>query len=127
MEVSQVMRKAIIIDDHVLLKEAAKIMANKNIGSLIIINNNKIKGILTEKDVIKNVANLNSPVKKIMSKKVVEIAPETSIEEAINQMIENKVKRLPVVQDKKLVGIVTTTDVLAHYEGDFNEGDFIFN
>jgi len=126
MQVSQIMRKAIIIDDNILIKEAARIMAKKNIGSLIIVKDNKIKGIITERDIMKNLTRLNIPVKKVMSKRVVTIIPTAGVEEASDLMINNNVKRLPIVENKNLIGIVTMTDVLAHHEGSF-EDEFLLN
>ena len=126
MEIIQIMRKAIVVEDDILLKDAAKIMVNKNIGSLIIVSDDKIKGIITEKDIMKNVTNLNSQVNKVMSKKVIEIAPSVNVEDAGDLMISKGIKRLPVVEDKKLIGIITMTDVLAHHEGGFDE-EFLFN
>lgn len=125
MEVSQIMRKVIIIDDNILLKDAAKIMVSKGIGSLIVVKDDKIKGIITERDIMKNVTRLDVPVKKVMSQRVTSISPDANIEDAADLMIANKVKRLPIVQNNKLVGIVTMTDVLAHHEGGFDEEFFL--
>lgn len=119
------MRKVIIIDDNILLKDAAKIMVSKGIGSLIVVKDDKIKGIITERDIMKNVTRLDVPVKKVMSQRVTSISPDANIEDAADLMIANKVKRLPIVQNNKLVGIVTMTDVLAHHEGGFDEEFFL--
>jgi CBS domain-containing protein len=126
MEVSQVMNKAFIIDDNVTLKEAAKMMSVKNIGSVLVVKDSKILGIITEKDVARNLNKLNSKVSSIMSRKVVTIEYDEELEDAATLMAENKIKRLPVMQNKKLVGIITATDIIAHAK-DINEEEFMIN
>ena len=125
-EISKIMNKAFIVDGGVSLKNAAKMMSDKNIGSLLIIGDGKIKGIITERDVIKNISKLNSKVSSVMSKKVITIEACEKIEEAMGLMSENKIKRLPVLNDGKLVGIVTATDIIAHAK-EINEEDFMIN
>jgi CBS domain-containing protein len=129
MEVSKIMRKAIIIDDHISVKEAAKIMSRKDVGSLIVVKDDAIKGIITERDVMKNLSRLDLEVRKVMSTRVVTIKGEASLEKAAGIFTSRKIKRLPVVKDKKLVGVVTMTDVLAHSSpGSVSVGeDFFFN
>lgn len=124
MKISQIMSKAIVIDDNTSVKEAAKIMSDKNIGSLIIVKDNKIAGIVTERDVLKNISKLNSKVSAIMSKNVITIEKEGNIEEAAEIMAEKKIKKLPVIEDKKLVGLISATDIIAHSKN-LNE-DFLF-
>lgn len=124
MKVSKIMSKAVIIDDTISIKQAAKIMSDKNIGSLIIVKNNKINGIITERDILKNLSKLNSKVNSIMSKNVVIIDKDSNIEQAADVMADKKIKRLPVVEDNKLIGLISATDIIAHAK-DFNE-DFFF-
>ena len=126
MKVSQIMRKAMVIDDTIKVKDAAMMMSKSNTGSLIVIKNNKVMGIITERDILKNISELKSKVSKVMTKKVVTINPDAEIDETKNIMLTNKIKKIPVVDEKKLVGIVTITDILAHSEG-VNDDEFIFN
>lgn len=125
-EVSKIMNKAFIVDDNVTLKSAAKMMSDKNIGSLLIVKDGKIKGIITERDILKNISKLNSKVSLVMSKKVITIEAEEKIEEAIGIMSENKIKRMPVMKDGKLAGIITATDIIAHAK-EINEEEFLIN
>lgn len=125
MRISEVMNKAFVIDAGISVKEAAKIMSNKNIGSLIIMNGEKITGIVTERDITKNVSSLGKDVSSIMSKGVVTISKNDNLDDASELMAEKKIKRLPVVDKGKLVGIVTVTDVIAHSD-DLNE-EFFFD
>ncbi|HRZ85545.1 MAG TPA: CBS domain-containing protein [Candidatus Paceibacterota bacterium] len=114
MEVFGVMNKVFIIDGNVNLRSAAKIMSNKNIGSLLIVKEDKIKGILTERDILKNISKLDSKISNVMSKGVITIESNATIEEAAEKMAENKIKRLPVLKNGKLAGIISMTDVIAH-------------
>ena len=124
MKVSEIMNKPIVIEKNISVKEAARTMSDKNIGSLIIISNDKILGIITEDDILKNIDNLTEKISKVMSKKVVTIDKDNDIEYAAKLMAANKIKRLPVLKNNELVGIITATDIIAHSE-DIDE-DFFF-
>ncbi len=114
MKVSELMKKAIVVEEGISLKEAAKIMSEKAIGSLIVIKNERIAGIITERDILKNIDKLGSRISKVMSKSVITILPRQSADEAASIMAENKIKRLPVVEHNEILGIITATDILAH-------------
>ena len=119
------MNKAIVIDHDVSVKEAAKIMSNRNIGSLIVLKKNKIVGIMTERDVLKNVSSLGRKISHVMSKNVITIDYGESIDNAALIMTEKKIKRLPVIDEGKLVGIMTATDIVAN--SDLLNEDFFFD
>jgi len=125
MRISEVMNKAFVIDAKTSVKEAARIMSDKGIGSLIVMKGDKIEGIITERDVLKNISGLGKKVADVMSKNVITIEKGDSLENAAELMAEKKIKRLPVVSKGELVGIVTATDVLANSDS-LNE-DFFFD
>ena len=125
MRVREIMNKAFAIEENLSLKEGARIMSQKGVGSLIIMKKNKITGILTERDVLKNVSNLGQKVKNVMSKNIILIDPNESIEIAADLMAENKIRRLPVVYKDKLIGILTSTDLLAN--SDSLADNFLFD
>ncbi len=114
MKIKDVMNKVIAIEPHLTLKEAAQIMSKKNIGSLVVVDNKKLVGIITDHDIIENISNVNAKVSDIMSKNVVTVDAEESIDTAAEIMKSKKVRRLPVVEEGKLVGIITATDIIAH-------------
>lgn len=114
MRVNEIMNKAIVVDHDMNLKEAAQIMSNRNIGSLIVLKNNKIAGIITERDILKNISSLGRRISGVMSKKVVTLDHGESLDNAALIMTENKVKRLPIVDGNRLVGIITATDIVAN-------------
>ncbi len=123
MMVKDLMKRPFVVDKDVSLAEAAGIMSSKNIGSLLFVSGNKIKGIVTERDLIKNFSK-HEKISQIMSTKVATTAPDEPIDRAVELMREKGIKRLPVMQDGKLVGIVTLTDIMANFEA--LEEEFFF-
>ena len=118
MLVKDVMNKNVVVGKPDLtVKEASKVMSQFHMGSLVILDDEKkIVGILTERDILISVAEGKDPetaaAADIMSKDVVTIEPDKKIEEAVDLMVKYKIKKLPVVRDEKLVGIVTASDIV---------------
>lgn len=117
MLVRDVMNKNVVVaEPEITVKEAAGIMSQHHIGSLVILKDKKIIGIITERNILVAVAQGKdaelTTVEEIMSKNVITIAPDKTIEEAVNLMVEHKVKKLPVVDDDKLIGIITASDII---------------
>lgn len=97
--------------------KAAKLMAKNSVGSIVVVQSKKPVGILTERDLLMKVLSADLkpskiPVKKIMSQPVVTITPDTDIADAVRIMARNGIRRLPVVEHGKLVGIITTMDIM---------------
>src|SRR5208283_1177147 len=97
---------------------AVKLMVKHDIGSVVIVSDSaKVVGIITERDLMRKVMsgskplNLKTPVSKIASKPVITATPDTKVWDAFAQMLRNKIRRLPVIQEGKLVGIVTERDL----------------
>ncbi|MBU2561808.1 MAG: CBS domain-containing protein [Nanoarchaeota archaeon] len=126
MRVKEIMKKAVNISSESSLQAAARIMVKEHIGSLIIMSGNEISGIITERDILKRVSedskSLERPVAEVMSRDVITIGSKRFIDDAASVMSQNKIKKLPVVDDGKLVGIITSTDIVAHSEdmGEFS-------
>ena len=101
------------------LRDCAKLMIKKRVGSLIIKNKeDKLEGILTEKDIIwalvkKSKEDLSKiPAKDLMKRKVITIKPSLDITEALRKLNKYKIRRFPVIQNKKVIGMITTKDIL---------------
>jgi len=125
MKIKDLMRQAFVIDKDIPLSDAAEIMSDKEVGSLIYIQNGDISGIVTERDLLKNFDS-KKKVSQVMTKEVITIDLDTRAEEALDLMRDNKIKRLPVVDSSgKLIGIVTLTDLATHFE-EIGE-DFFFD
>jgi|SRR3989344_8033221 len=123
MKISRVMNKAIVVEEDIKLRDAAKLMSEKNIGSLIIMHGEKIIGIITERDIMKNISRLDNKISSIMSRNVVCVDEGESLDNAAILMAKYRIKRLPVLKKGKLIGIVTATDILGNVE-DLNENFF---
>lgn len=117
LNVEDVMVKEVItIDENSTVKEAAEVMNKFEIGCLIAIRKGKAVGIMTERDLLKRVvAEVRDPavtkVKDIMSSPLVVVEPSTDLEEAVKLMFHMKIKKLPVVDEKRLVGLISLTDI----------------
>jgi CBS domain-containing protein len=99
--------------------EAAKVMAEKGISSLIVLRDQDPVGIVTERDFVKKICIKELivsriKVNEIMSKIRTFADPETPIEVAVQRMVNHKIRRLPIMENNKVVGIITVTD-LAKY------------
>ncbi len=110
--------QVVVAKPQATIKEAAEIMSQFRIGCLIIMENDKVLGIVTESDIIgKVVAKKKDPeritVEEIMSKNVISTTPDENLDDAADKMVENKIKRLPVIDSGKLVGIITATDLIS--------------
>lgn len=117
MKVKEIMKKVVTVNGDMTLKEAAAFMSKKNIGCLVITEKETILGIITERDILKYISksnNLNIPLQEIMSQDVITIDANADLLEAADLMFQHKIKRLPVVNKGKLVGIITATDIVAN-------------
>ena len=115
MLVKDAMRRPFVVDKDISLAEAARIMSSKDIGSLLFLSGNKVKGIVTEGGLLRNFGK-HEKISQIMETNVITIKADENLDKAVDIMKENKIKRLPVVDDGKLVGIITITDLIANIE-----------
>ena len=104
-----------VIDANASIREAAKRMAERGIGSLLVVDGNSLVGIVTERDLVRAIAegvDLDAPVKTIMSEDVYAITPDTSVLKAMEMMRMHGVRHLPVVDEEdNLLGIVSIRDL----------------
>jgi CBS domain-containing protein len=113
--VSEIMTTPVrTVEPDVTVAEAATTLAEAGIGSLVV-GTDRIDGILTESDVVGSVAAEHDPasttVADLMSDPVVTVRPDETVRVAGERMGHNGVKKLPVAEDGRAVGIVTTTDL----------------
>ena len=137
--VNEIMSSPVItVSQDTTVAEAAGILAEEHVGSLVV-GEDIIEGIITETDIVRAVGDgsdlSETSVAEIMTDPVVTIRPHEAVRTAGERMGHNGVKKLPVTEDGKAVGIVTTTD-LAHFfprnrikmasqpERDVHEGEF---
>ena len=96
--------------------EAARMMASQDVGPLPVVENSRLVGVVTDRDLVLRVlAEGRDPkattVGEVASKDIVSVAPETTLDEALGLLARHQVRRLPVVEGERLVGIVAQADV----------------
>lgn len=128
MKVSEVMGKPIIIGPDATVKDAAKKMAELNVTTLMVIENSKLSGILTDFDIVERLVSTDKCskdvfVKEIMSSNLIKVESEESVEYACSLMVKNKIRRLPVVSKGRLVGMLTL-DYIANHLPDIGVDSF---
>ena len=101
------------------IKEASKRLHENKIGCMPVLDNNKnIIGIISERDLSQLIYtekfNINLPVEKIMTKNLVTCDLNTSVTELMDSMTEKKIRHILIIEDKKLLGIVSIGDVVNH-------------
>lgn len=117
-KIKDLMKKVVSTEKDITVKKAAQLMSKMHIGSLVMIKNNEVLGLLTEKDIINNISNLNKKISSVIKKKkkIISLDLNKDIEEAAQEMAHHKIKRLLVTENKQLVGIITATDIIANYD-----------
>jgi len=100
-----------------VILEALKVMATKRVGALLVIDNGKLVGILSERDYARKVAlegrsSRESKVSEIMSHKVLCARPNQTVQECMALMSDKRARHLPIVDHKKIIGIVSIGDLV---------------
>ncbi len=117
MKVKDVMTRSITtIEPDATIKDAASIMQQYNIGSIPVVDNNGLVGIVTDRDiVVRNIASdqdpFSTPVRNIMTSQVTTVTPEEDVKSISEIMSKRQVRRLPVVENQNLVGMVSLGDI----------------
>lgn len=117
MTVADVMTKSVVsADASISINEAAKMMEDAKVGAIIVTENNTPIGIVTDRDFAVKVAahayQISSPIKQIMSSPMISINSDESIRTASDLMHDRGVRKLPVIDNEKVVGIITATDIV---------------
>lgn len=116
-QVRDIMEKNVVTIEHDQnALDAAKLLTEKEISFLVIIKDNTPIGIVSERDFVKKVAAEDKiastmSLESIMSKNFRWVKPDSKIEDAVQKMLNNNIRRLLVLEDEKLVGVITQTDL----------------
>jgi CBS domain-containing protein len=112
-------KDVIAVDENMTALDAARLMTEKGISSLIIEKDHAPVGIISERDFVKKIclkdmqpSTIN--VGSIMSKIQTYASPDTPVDVAVQRMVNHKIRRLPVISDGKVIGIITVTDLAKH-------------
>ena len=116
-QVRDIMEKNVItipLDKTAL--DAAKMLKEKKISFLVIVRDDKPLGLVTERDIVRKIAAEDKtassiPLESIMSAKFRWVEPSTTVDSAVQKMLNNNIRRLVVLENEKLVGVITQTDL----------------
>lgn len=126
--------KVVTIEPEATIGDAAKILKRERIGALIVSDDgSNVRGIVSERDIVSGLGDmtkrarlLESPVSGSMTREVVTVSPEESVQDCMVKMTEQRFRHLPVVSDGKLVGVVSIGDIVkSRLEELENEAGFL--
>jgi CBS domain-containing protein len=115
--IADVMTKSVIsVDASLTINEAAKMMEDTKVGAVVVMENNTPVGIITDRDfairVVAHAYPIDTPVRRIMSSPLFSINSDESVRTAADLMHDRGIKKLPVIDNEKIIGIITATDIV---------------
>lgn len=107
------------VDPSMMVLTAIQLMCEKNIGGLVITEQDELVGIFTERDyarklILKGKSSKDTPIGDLMTKNPFTVSPESSIEDCMQLMVDKHIRHLPVVDDNRLIGMISIGDVVKH-------------
>jgi len=105
------------IEPQASVFDALKLMADKGIGALVVVEKEKVAGIFSERDYARKVilegrSSKETPVRQIMTEHVITVEPATTLEVCMGLMTDRRIRHLPVMEDDHLVGVISIGDVV---------------
>ena len=105
------------ISPEAMVFDAIQMMADKNVGALLVLDQGKLVGIISERDYTRKVAlkgksSKQTPVKEILSEQVIKVSPSTTVDECMRLMTEHRIRHLPVLEGEKIIGIISIGDLV---------------
>jgi len=105
------------VSPETMVFDAIQMMSDKNIGALIVVEGGKMVGMMSERDytrkiVLKGKSSKSTPVREILSEKVVSVTPETTVQECLRLMTQSRIRHLPVLKEEELQGIISIGDLV---------------
>lgn len=105
----------VTVEASATVQEAAKLMDEKDIGNVLVVENNEVQGIITDRDIVVRVVakgeGSDASVREAATTDVETLEPDASIDDAIQKMEQGNVRRLPVVEDGKPIGVISLGDL----------------
>jgi CBS domain-containing protein len=111
-------KRVLTIESKETVLEGAKLMSQKEVGDLIVVDNEMPVGIVTERDFVRRIMArgkaFDTKISDVMSSPLVTISPDASVKGAARKMVKHRIRRLPVLKEHKLVGIIVVSDFARH-------------
>ncbi len=108
------------VSPDIMVRDALRIMAEKNIGAIVVLDNSKLVGIFSERDyarkiVLKDKSSKTTPISEIMtSEDLITVKPSTSVDDCMVLMTDRRIRHLPVVENERLLGVISIGDLVKH-------------
>ena len=105
------------VSPEIMVFDAIQMMADKNIGALLVTEHDKLVGIISERDYTRKVAlkgksSKQTAVREIISGQVIHVHPDSTVEECMRLMTEHRIRHLPVLEESKIVGVISIGDLV---------------
>jgi len=105
------------VSPETMVYDAIKLMTEVKVGALLVIENDNLVGIISERDytrkvILENRSSHETPVKDIMTSEVLTVTPDQSVEDCMKVMSEHHIRHLPVTENGQAIGIISTMDVV---------------
>jgi CBS domain-containing protein len=105
------------VSPDTMVYEAVQMMAEKNVGALLVIENDRLVGIISERDytrkvVLKGKSSKQTPVREILSGQVIHVTPGHSVEDCLRLMTDHRIRHLPVLDEGRILGVVSIGDLV---------------
>jgi CBS domain-containing protein len=111
-------KRVLTIESKETVLEGAKLMSQKEVGDLIVVDKEMPVGIVTERDFVRRIMArgkaFDTKISDVMSSPLVTISPDASVKGAARKMVKHRIRRLPVLKEHKLVGIIVVSDFARH-------------
>ncbi len=108
-------RELLVVNPELGLAAAASVMSQRRIGSVLVVEGGRLVGIFTERDIVRAVSQdvmaMHEPVSDWMTRDPLTVAPDTSVEQARELMLEHHFRHLPVTRGEELLGIISMRDL----------------